>query len=169
VNSEIVIELGVEPVNPINTIVEIEVNENVMDILPMVVNPSSLSFKKPVTGSSNFEPHWSDHQWVDIKSVTNGDWVGDFWHPAENDSIPWIEIDLETVQNVKAAFLYERGQNIKSYQLQYKKGDEWLPLFKGTGVGEKVKAEFSETQFRQFRLVISEFAGTPGIYEIVLQ
>jgi alpha-L-fucosidase len=168
VNGEIVIEFGDEPIQPINTIVEIEVNGNAMEIEPMDVKPASLSFKKQVTSSSNMQPHWSNHQWVDIKSVTNGDWSGDFWHPAEGDKTPWVEIDLGTVQNVKGAVLFERGENIKVCELQYKKGDKWITLSKGAGIGEKTEIDFPETQLQQFRLVITEFAGTPGIYEIVL-
>jgi alpha-L-fucosidase len=168
VNDEIVIEFGNEPIKPINTIVEIEVSGNAMEITPMDVKPASLSFKKPVTGSSNLEPHWSNHQWVDIKSVTNGDWVGDFWHPAENDLNPWVEIDLGTVQNVKGAVIYEREQKIKAFEIQYKSGNEWKTLFTGSEIGEKVVVEFPEIMVKQLRLVIKEFAGTPGIYEIAL-
>jgi alpha-L-fucosidase len=168
VNNEIVIEFGNEPVKPINTIVEIEVNGNAMEITPMEVKPASLSFKKTVTGSSNLKAQWSNHQWVDIKSVTNGDWSGDFWHPAENDLAPWIEIDLGTVRNVKGAVIYEREQKIKAFELQYKSGSEWKTLFTGTGVGECAVVEFPETQIQQLRLVIKEFTGVPGIYEIVL-
>jgi alpha-L-fucosidase len=167
-NNEIVIDFGSEPVKPINTIVEIEVNGNVMDIVPMDVKPASLSFKKTVTGSSNLEPHWSNHQWVDIKSVTNGDWSGDFWHPAEDDKTPWVEIDLGSVENVKGAVLYEREPKIKAYELQYKAGDKWVILYKGTEIGDKTVVEFPETKLQQLRLVIKEFAGTPGIYEIAL-
>jgi alpha-L-fucosidase len=167
-NNEIVIEFGSEPVKPINTIVEIEVNGNVMDIAPMDVKPASLSFKKTVTGSSNLKPHWSNHQWVDIKSVTNGDWSGDFWHPAEDDKTPWVEIDLGSVENVKGAVLYERESKINAYELQYKTGDKWVILYKGTEIGDKALVEFPETKLQQLRLVIKEFAGTPGIYEIAL-
>jgi len=168
VNDEILIEFGNEPIKPINTIVEIEVNGNAMEITPMDVKPVSLSFMKPVTGSSNLKPHWSNHQWVDIKSVTNGDWSGDFWHPAENDVNPWVEIDLGTTQNVKGAVIYEREQNITSYEIQFKSGNEWKTLFTGTGIGENAEVTFPETQLQQLRMVIKEFAGTPGIYEIVL-
>jgi alpha-L-fucosidase len=168
VNDEIVIEFGSEPIQPINTIVEIEVSGSALEITPMDVKPASLSFKKPVTGSSSLEAHWSHHQWVDVKSVTNGDWVGDFWHPAENDLNPWVEIDLGMIQNVKGAVIYEREQKIKAFEIQYKSGNEWKTLFTGTGIGEKAVVEFPETQLQQLRLVIKEFAGTPGIYEIVL-
>jgi len=165
-NDQIIIELGKEQVRPVNTIVEIEVNGDAMDIKPMEVKPASLSFMKKVSGSSNNEPHWSDYQWVDIGSVVNGDWAGDSWHPAADDTMPWIEIDLGSVQPVKHVMLYEKGQNIKAYELQYKSGDEWETLYAGTSIGEKAEVSFPESSVRNFRLVVREFTGLPNIYEI---
>jgi alpha-L-fucosidase len=167
-NGEIVIEFGDEPVRSIDTIVEITVNGNVMGIPPMETKPVSLSFKKQVTGSSNQEPHWSNHQWVDIKSVTNGDWSGDFWHPTENDTQPWLKIDLGNMMNIKGATIYERGNNIVAYEIQYKNGDEWRTLVREKRIGDKADIEFPETEMQQVKLVMKEFTGTPGIYEIAL-
>ena len=79
---------------PINTIVEMEMAGNVMDLEPLEISSNSLSFMKPVTASSNLKGHWSNHQWVEINAVTNGDWSGSFWEPESGDDKPWIEIDL---------------------------------------------------------------------------
>jgi len=167
-NGEITIVFGKESLRPINTIVELEIAGNAMDIEPVEVKPQSLSYRKVVTGSSNLKAHWSYHQWVDIKSAVNGDWAGDFWHPEEGDTIPWIEIDLGEPVKVNKAVLYERENHIKSFELQYKSGDEWIVIHKGDKIGEKSAESFPETELQHFRLVITEFTGTPGIYEIVL-
>ena len=123
-NGEIIIEFGDDPAISIDAIVEISVIGNALDIPPMEANPVSLSYKKQVTGSSNQEPHWSNHQWVDMQSVTNGDWSGDFWHPAENDARPWLEIDLGSMQKVTGAAIYERGNHILVYHFQYQSSEE---------------------------------------------
>ena len=161
-NNEIIIELGNTRPKPINHIVQIEVTGSAMEITPMDVKPVSLSFKKPVSGSSNHEPHWSDHQWMDILSVTNGDWSGDFWHPAENDAMPSIEIDIENIQPVKTAILFERGNHVKAFELQYKSGEKWVSLYKGKTIGERAEVSFPETRLRYFRLLIRERDGVPG-------
>jgi alpha-L-fucosidase len=168
-NGEVTIEFGNEPLKTVNTIIEIELNGNTMNIVPSEAKPYSLSYKKTVNGSSNLKAHWSNHQWVDVKSVNNGDWAGDFWHPEENDATPWIEIDLGETMKVNRAILFERGNNIKSFELQYKSGEEWITLHNGSTIGEKTEETFPETELHHFRLLIAEFSDIPAIYEIVLQ
>jgi len=168
-NNEIVIVFEKGFVRPIDTIIEIEFAGSVMDIPAMDSKPSSLSFMKPVTCSSNQKAIWSNHLWIDIKSLTNGDWVGDFWHPEENDTKPWIEIDLGSVQKVKSAVIYEKGQNIKAYQLQYKSGNKWITLHKGKTIGSSSVVGFRETGIRFFRLLVEKSDGLPFLYEVSLQ
>ncbi len=167
-NNELIIELGNTLPEAIDHIVQIEFAGSIMEIAPMDVKPLSLSFKKQATGSSNNEPKWSDHQWIDIRSVTNGDWSGDFWHPAENDALPSLEIDIENIQPVKTAIIYERGNHVKAFELQYKSGEKWVSLYKGKTIGERAQVSFPETRLRYFRLVIRERDGVPGIYEVTL-
>jgi len=169
VNNEIMIDFDKNSIKPIDTIIEIVFGGNVMDIKPLDVEPNSLSFMKPVTCSSNQDPKWSNHLWIDIKSLTNGDWVGDSWHPAENDVNPWIEINLGSVQKVKSAILYESGQNIKAFQLQYKSGNKWISLFKGKSIGSRLDVSFRETELQYFRLLIEKSNDLPILYELSLQ
>ena len=167
-NSEYHIVIGDETLNPVNTVVEIEMDGNVMDLEAIDVQANSLSFSKEVSASSNLKAHWSNHQWVDIQSVTNGDWSGEFWHPSEDDSSPWLEIDLADRQTVQKAVIYERGQNIKAFELQYRSGQEWITLYKGTEIGERAEITLPETEIKFFRMRITSFDEVPGIYEIVL-
>ncbi|MCK9641287.1 MAG: alpha-L-fucosidase, partial [Prolixibacteraceae bacterium] len=105
------IEFSKQDLQPINTIVELECAENVMAIKPIVSNSNSLSYLKPLKASSNPSGHWSNHQWVELNAVTNGDWSGAFWEPEEKDLNPWIELDLGKPQKISQAFIYERGKN----------------------------------------------------------
>jgi hypothetical protein len=141
---------------------------NVMDVGAVDVQSNSLSFDKEVSASSNLKAHWSNHQWVDMQSVTNGDWSGEFWHPSEEDSSPWLEIDLADRQKVHKAVIYERGQNIKAFELQYRSGPEWITLYDGTEIGERAEITLPETEMKLFRMRITSFDEVPGIYEIVL-
>jgi alpha-L-fucosidase len=167
-NGENIIEFDGKFLQPINTIVELEVAGNAMDIKPMDVEPQSLSFMKNVTGSSNPKPKWIKFQWTDIKSVTNGDWVGTFWQAEDTDKEPWIEIDLGRPQKMGKVILYESGQNIKSFELQYKTGSEWKTFYKGTTIGSRKEIGFKPTETQYFRLLISSFSAAPAIYEIMI-
>jgi len=168
VNGENIIEFNGDLLQPINTIVEIEVEGNAMDIKPMDVAPQSLSYMKKVSGSSNLTPKWIEFQWTDIQSVTNGDWVGDFWLAEGTDKNPWLEINLGAPSKVGKAIIYESGKNIKSFELQYKSENKWNTIYKGTTVGAKAEISFKPIDVQVVRLAITSFSGTPGIYEISL-
>jgi alpha-L-fucosidase len=99
-HGDYLIEFDGKLLKPINTIVEIEVAGNSMDIKPLDIQPQSLSYMKKVMASSNPDPEWTD-----IKSINNGDWVGTYWQPAKDDKVPWAEIDLGKPQKVSKAVL----------------------------------------------------------------
>jgi alpha-L-fucosidase len=162
-NDEYLIKFDGRLLQPVNTIVEIEVSGNVMEIKPMDVNPQSLSFLKKVTSSSNPNPGWTD-----IKSINNGDWVGTYWQPSNDDMAPWAEIDLGKPQKITKAVIYESGQNIKAFELQVKSGNDWKSIYKGNSIGNKAEIKFPAVNAQIIRLVISSFNRTPGIYEVML-
>ncbi|HWS00254.1 MAG TPA: alpha-L-fucosidase, partial [Prolixibacteraceae bacterium] len=163
-----VIEFSSKDLQPINTIVEIELAGNVMGIKPMEISSNSLSFSKPLKASSNPTGHWSNHQWVDMNAVTNGDWSGAFWEPEAKDSTPWLEIDLGKAQKISRAFIYERGSAVKAFELQYLQGETWKTAHKGSTIGSKAEIKLSGFTAQKVRLVLKEFSGVPGIYEVIL-
>jgi alpha-L-fucosidase len=162
-NGEYVIEFDGKLLQPVSTIVEIEISGNALDIKPLDVKPQSLSYMKKATASSNPDPGWND-----IKSVNNGDWVGTFWKPAAGDRMPWAEIDLGQPSKISRAVLYESGNNISGYEIQYKSGNDWKTIFKGKPIGSKAEVSFKPVSARIVRLVITSFSSTPGIYEIMI-
>jgi alpha-L-fucosidase len=162
------LEFAVADLQPINTIVELELSGSVMEITPMEIGSNSLSFMKKVTASSNPTGHWSNHQWVEVKSVTNGDWSGAFWEPEAKDEKPWMEIDLGKPEKIANAILYERGTAVKSFELQAQVGDNWKTIGKGTTIGSKCELKLPKTTAQKIRLVLKEYSQVPGIYEIVL-
>jgi alpha-L-fucosidase len=163
-----VIEFSSKDLQPINTILEVELAGSAMELKPMEISSNSLSFSKPLTASSNPKGHWSNHQWVDMSAVTNGDWSGAFWEPEANDKNPWLEIDLGKAQKFSKAYLYERGTAVKSFELQYLKGESWKTAYKGATIGSKAELKLSGFSAQKVRLVLKDFSGVPGIYEIIL-
>ena len=161
------LEFAGADLKPINTIVELELSGNVMDIAPMNISSNSLSFSKPVTASSNLTGHWSKYQWVELMSVTNGDWSGAFWEPEVKDSSPWIEIDLGKPEKLSQAIIYEKGTAVKGFELQALIDNKWKTIFKGTKIGKRCEIKLPETMGQKIRLVLKEFSQLPGIYEIV--
>lgn len=152
-----------EVLDPLNTIIEIEVEGNALNIDPLEVPPLSKSFLKKVSASSAPNPQWNG-----VSSVVNGDWVGHSWMPAREDSEPWIEIDLGEEKILSKAIIYESSRTIEKFELQCKVGDEWYQVYKGNTIGEKADFEFPATASRFVRLLITGFSDIPGIYELVL-
>jgi hypothetical protein len=166
VNGQNTIEFKGKYLQPINTIVEIEVAGNSMDIIPFDVLPQSISFMKEVSTSTNtstFGPFRTG-----IKSINNGDWIGSFWQPAGEDKTPWVALDVGSPQKISKAAIYERGQNIKTFELQFKSGNDWKTFYTGTTIGPRADIKFGAIVAREVRMVITSFSGTPGIYEISL-
>jgi len=162
------IEFSGEELQPINTIVELDYSDNVMNIDPIEISSNSRSYMKPLTASSNPKGHWSNHQWVELNAVTNGDWSGAFWEPEEKDLSPWVEIELGKPEKISKAILYERGQSVKAFELQVLSGDKWKTIYKGTTIGSKAEIKLPKTNTQKVRLVLKEYTQVPGIYEIVL-
>ena len=152
------IELSGEELQPINTIVELELSGNVMNIEPLEISSNSLSYMKPLTASSNPKGHWSNHQWVELNAVTNGDWSGAFWESDATDLKPWVEIDLGKPEKISKAILYERGQSVKAFEIQSQTGDQWKTIYKGTAIGSKVEIKLPKTTTQKVRLVLKEYA-----------
>ena len=158
-----IIEFDGKLLQPVNTIVEIEVAGNAMDIKPVSVVPQSISYMKKVSASSNPNPHWTG-----IESINNGDWSGIYWQPAGDDKIPWAEMDLGTPQKFSKTVLYESGKNIKAFELQYKSGNDWKTFYKGTTMGSRAEINFKPIVAQVIRLTITSYSDTPGIYEILV-
>jgi len=158
-----VIEFAGKDLLPINTIVEIEMDGNVMEIPPMEIGSQSLSYNKKVTASSNPNPDWNG-----VSSINNGDWVGHEWKPAMEDKTPWAEIDLGKPEKVSKAIIYESGKAVKAFELQYKSGEVWNSVFKGTTIGSKLEIKLPKFTAQKVRLLLTGFSQVSGIYELVL-
>ncbi len=162
-NGKNVIEFDGNLLKPVNTIVELEIAGNAMDIIPVDISPQSLSYMKKTIASSDPNPDWTG-----AASVNNGDWVGSYWQPDSTDKKPWVEIDLGKPERVSKAIIYESGQAVKAFELQYMNGDKWTTLYKGTTIGSRTEFSFRPAETKLVRLVIGSFSSVPGIYEITL-
>ncbi|HEX7411087.1 MAG TPA: alpha-L-fucosidase [Bacteroidales bacterium] len=158
-----VIEFAGKDLLPINTIVEIEMAGNVMDIHPMDIGSQSLSYNKKVAASSNPNPDWNS-----VSSINNGDWVGHEWKPAKEDKTPWAEIDFSKPEKVSKVIIYESGKAVNAFELQYKSGEVWKSVYKGTTIGSKLEIKLPNFTAQKVRLLLTGFSQVLGIYEIVL-
>ncbi len=160
---EYLVQFSGENLQPINTIVELIVDGNAMDIPSMEIFPQSLSFNKPVTASTNPNPHWRD-----ASSVNNGEWVGHYWNPANDDQTPWVEIDLEKPEEISKVILFESGKAITAFEIQYLKDDVWETAYAGNSVENAKPIDLPGITTQKVRLVLNGFSSVPGIYEFII-
>lgn len=146
-----------------NTILELEMSGNAINIQPMEVSSQSVSYLKKAIASNNPSPRWHD-----VSSVVNGDWVSHDWRAAKTDKTPWVEIDLGKREKISKAVLFESGRSVKAFELQYLINGEWKTLETGKTIGNRLELDFPEVEAQNVRLQIVDFEGTPAIYEIVL-
>ncbi len=158
-----ILEFSGEVIQPINTIVEIETSGNAMDITPIEISSQSLTYNKKVSASSNPDPKWRG-----ISSINNGDWVGHSWSPAKDDKAPWAEIDLGKPEKLSKAIIYENGNAVKAFEIQYLQGDNWKTVFKGKTIGSRAEIKLPKFTAQRVRLMLKDFTGVPGIYELIL-
>lgn len=157
------VEFPTENSEPLNTIVELTVDGDAMEIPVMTIPSQSLSFGKPVSASSNPNPHWRD-----AGSVNDGDWVGHFWTPAEEDEKPWVEIDLEKPEKISKCILFESGNAVEGFELQYLNDDVWETAYTGESITNGIVIPLPEITAQKIRLVVTKAVDVPGVYEIVV-
>ncbi|GGF66762.1 alpha-L-fucosidase [Paenibacillus albidus] len=89
-----------------------------------------------------------------------------FWCPCEGTEQAWIELDLQEKKIFDRLVLTEpiqTGQRIESFVLEYKDGDDWKMLYRGTVVGYKRIACFAPVTARYLRLTIHESRWCPAL------
>ncbi|NIK75343.1 alpha-L-fucosidase [Paenibacillus castaneae] len=88
-----------------------------------------------------------------------------FWAPEEGTELVSVEVDLQNELMFDHVVLQEHryGQRIERFELEYKDGDEWIPLYKGTVVGYKRICRFDAVVSRFIRMKITESRWYPKV------
>lgn len=82
----------------------------------------------------------------------------------------WLEVDLgkpQEVGRIKAGESKYGGSEIKKFEIQYLKGNQWIPLAQGTSMGDWSKT-IEPVTGQKFRLAIQEYHGYFGVNEFQL-
>jgi alpha-L-fucosidase len=145
---------------PIDTIVELELDRDVMAMEPVAPRAQSLSYGKPATASS--QTHFGT-----AESAFNGDWVGHGWRPAGDDKQPWLAVDLGEPTQIKRILVLEDGDRIRKFKIESKTGGDWTTVHSGATVGSQVEIPINITA-QHLRVTVTESTGTPALRELLL-
>ncbi len=144
---------------PIDTIIELEIEGDAMALEPMAPRAQSLSYGKPASASS--QTHFGS-----AEAAFNGDWVGHGWQPEGSDKQPWLAVDLGGPTELSRILLIEDGDRVRKFVLECQTGAKWETVHSGTTIGDALSIPVSMTG-RRLRLTISESDGTPALRELL--
>lgn len=163
-NGSYVLEFAGKYLDSLNTVIELVMDRDVMDVPAVAPQPQSLLFGHKISASSN-----PDKKWHGAEYVCNGDWVGLGWRPGKNDKQPWIEVDMEELRKVDRAILFEATNGaVKKFEIQAKKGDGWVTIYEGGGIGKRLDVKLPKVKTDRIRVVFTEISGVLEISEFIV-
>jgi alpha-L-fucosidase len=149
---------------PIDTIVELTLDGPAIDIPAVGVGVASLTTGKQATASNVFQKSGGYAAKMAVDGDSDSRWATD-----GGTKSAWLEVDLGKDQTFDRAAINEAfAGRVKSFELQYKAGNEWKTFCKGTTLGENWEQRFEPVTARVVRLNILEATQGPTINEFEL-
>jgi len=80
----------------------------------------------------------------------------------------WLEVDLGKPTTFDRALISEPYGRVRSFELQYKEGDEWRTFARGSRIGQRLTVKFPPVTARYVRLSLLKTTEGPSIWEFQL-
>lgn len=161
-DGRLVLDLSSEPLDPIDTIVRLELDGSAMDI--PVVQVSAPGAVK-ATASNVYQKQVSNYgpqEALDGDSETR-------WATDSGTKQAWIVADLGKSQRVLGVKIDEALQErVRQFEFQYQDGETWKTIFTGQKIGPEFQKKFDAVTARYFRVNILDATEGPTINEIEL-
>ncbi len=152
----------------IDTVVVLELDRPAIDIPPISVSSlgQSLGEGKKAAVSNVYQEnnHYGAAMAVDGDEETR-------WATDAATGACWLEVDLGKPELIDHALIdecVEFGVRVKTFELQYKDGQEWKTFHRGQGIGPKREVKFAPVTAGAVRLNITDGSGGPTINEFQL-
>jgi alpha-L-fucosidase len=169
-DSGLTLELDPAILDPIDTIVRLELSGSTMDIPWIALDPGIKGSASSVAenGSAKFAAQFafdndSATRWMAGKDAKQAWVAADFGKPITIERVRIME-DVEA-RAVEGA-VGEGVGRVQKFEFQYRVGDEWKTIFAGDKLGRWFQQKFEPVEAREFRLNILEATDSPGIADI---
>ena len=157
------IEVAAADRQEIDTIVALKLDGAAMDESP-ISGPASLTTGKKATASN---VHQNSAEYRAGRAVDNNPETR--WATDGGTKTAWLEVDLGKEEQIGRAAISEAYEGrVQRFELQYKQGEEWKTLHKGTTIGGSWEQKFEPVAARVVRLNILESTEGPTIWEFGL-
>jgi alpha-L-fucosidase len=125
--------------------------------------PESLTFDRPAK-ASNVYRKMSAHS---AEAAVDDD-LGTRWATDASIHEAWLEVDLGEPRTFNRAFISEEYDRVQSFELQYRRGEEWRTFARGNKIGNELTLEFEPVTARVVRLNVLQAIDGPTIWEFQL-
>ena len=153
--------------NEIDTIVELTIAGDSMDIAPLNASTGS---GVPGAKASASVIYGNDNQYA-AEMAIDGD-PETRWATPEGTQQSWLQIDLPKQATISGIEIDEAFANPQSrvtkYELQTKDGNSWTTIHSGSALGEHFKTSFKSISSKAIRLNILDATNGPTISEVRL-
>jgi len=162
-NGKLTLTLDQAGLDPIDTIVRLELDGSAMGI-PAI--PLSAESSVKATASNVYQKqtsHFGPQEAFDSDPETR-------WATDSGTKKAWIAADLGKPRAIQRVHISEAyGQRVQQFEFQYRDGETWKTIFTGQKIGGNFQQKFAPVTAREFRLNILDATEGPTIAEIELQ
>jgi alpha-L-fucosidase len=144
---------------PIETIVELELDRSAMDVPAREIPPDFRA-----TASNVYHNQMAEYG---PQFAFDGD-PDTRWATDAGERQAWIAVSLNSSRTVQSVTIREAYDRVRKFEFQYRDGENWKTIFTGTTLGERFGRRFGPITAREFRLNILEATDGPTISEIEL-
>jgi alpha-L-fucosidase len=155
----LVVTLPKSSLQPIDTIVKLELDRPAMD-LPVFTPASGIQ-----AAASNVYQKENDQ--YGAQAAFDND-AGTRWATDARTKQAWITADLGKPKTIETLRIQEFYGRVTRFEFQYRAGAEWKTLFTGEKIGPKFQKKFDPVTAQEFRLNILDATDGPTLAEIEL-
>jgi len=147
----------------LDTIIELTLDTQAVELRPGLVSSGSLAVGKKVTASSTWPgQRYTPRMAFDDDPTTR-------WGAGEDTKSGWLAVDLGEVKTIGRLWVNEATwDRIRRFELQIQTDDQWQTIHTGTTIGADFTAKFDPVSAQHVRLNILEATDVPTIWEVQL-
>jgi alpha-L-fucosidase len=160
----IVLAVGPQDRQAIDTLVKLEIDGSAMDLAPIAMTSAKPGLKAIASNVFQNQDDYSADKAFDGDSGTR-------WATDGGTHQAWLEVDLgksTTFSRVAIDEWAPGGKRVQAFELQYRDGNEWRTFYHGTTIGPLWEKAFAPTKAQRVRLNILQATEGPTLNEVQL-
>lgn len=166
-DGRMLIDIPSDQWQPIDTIIELTIEGNAMDIAPLHAQSRKGIPGAKASASATYQnlAEWSASMAIDGDPDTR-------WASPDGKQPTWLQLDLPAVTKLSGIEIDEaeadHGSRVTSFAIAVKSGNDWKVVHEGNGLGEHFQTQFPAIETQSLRLEFKACNNGPTIAEIRL-